>query len=91
MRPITKYLSMFTAAIAITAALPMSGAAAAMFDAFIKFGDIKGETADKAARGTPRIGQEVVVQVDTWSWGATAARVNKVDSLTIKKTAGARP
>ena len=81
MRPITRYVSLFVAAVAVTAALPMSGAAAAA-DAFLKLGDIKGE-----ASGSARIGQEVVVKVDSWSWGATqtAPRDNKIDSLTIKQ------
>lgn len=81
MRPVAKYVSLFTAAVAMTAALPMSSAAAA-FDAFLKLGGVKGEAA-----GPARIGQEVVVKVDSWSWGATqtAARVNKIDSLTIKQ------
>ena len=64
MRPITQYVSLFVAAVAMTAAWPMSAAAAT--DAFLKLGGVKGE-----APGSARIGHEVLVKVDSWSWGAT--------------------
>lgn len=76
MRPITKLT------ICALATAAMAAPAYAASDYYLKLGDIKGESADRSAKGQ--------IEIMSWSFGATnAGRVTKIDSLTIKQAVAA--
>ena len=81
MRPATHF-SLHAALATVLIAFAATGSAAA--DAFLKLGDIKGE-----ASGSARVGHEVVVQVESWSWGATNAGTAKVSMQDLQVASGA--